>query len=66
MSDWEDDDGDDFVVQANDSFSDEEEEDETLAELAQEKLQAQEKAKEGKPKKTFDEIMLERKAKDAQ
>ena len=45
-------------------FSDEEEEDETLAEMAREKAEAEAKLKEGKPSKTFDEIMAERAAKD--
>ena len=45
--------------------SEEEEEDETLLELQREKEEAERKAKEGKPSKTFDEIMAERKARDA-
>jgi len=72
MSDWEDDsDGDTNVAsplkfddEEEDGFSDEE--DETLAELAREKKDAEAKVKAGKPKKTFDEIMAERKIKDAQ
>lgn len=74
MSDWEaassDEGGFAGGAPAN-AFSDEdeagfsdEEEDETLAEMAREKAEAEAKLKEGKPSKTFDEIMAERAAKD--
>ena len=72
MSDWEDeDDWESGGVQATNTFDDEEEEassdeeDETLAELAREKRDAEDKLKANKPKMTFDEIMAERKTKDA-
>ena len=73
MSDWDASDGDDgFVGGPATNFSDEEgaggfsdeEEDETLAEMARERAEAEAKLKEGKPAKTFDEIMAERAAKD--
>jgi hypothetical protein len=74
MSDWEDDDWEsnagttqvttNFDSEDGDQFSDEE--DETLLELAKEKEEALEKEKANKPKKTFDEIMAERKLRDAQ
>ena len=69
MSDWEDEDDEDIqAVPTN--FDDEEEEwsdeeDETLAEIANEKIAASEKSKANKPKKTFDEIMADRKLNDA-
>ena len=81
MSDWDADSGDDaFVGGPARAFSDEEgtaaggvfsdddddEEDETLAEMARERAEAEAKLKEGKPSKTFDEIMAERAAKDAE
>ena len=70
MSDWEDEsDGEDTPMTNNfdeeeNEFSDEE--DETMKEIAAEKEAAKVKAKANKPKKTFDEIMADRKTKDAQ